>query len=333
MAECGQDSKVGGRTLALLRSVLAYHHGLLVRKKMSRYTPSLVMVGLLVVLVITALSLKAVIASQVKVDATNPIAAMVQAHRAAIVWAASFLVFVAVAMWNVVVTTVIVRRYLPNLVWRIVGLWVVALAVIGFKLNETYAGVEKHTPLALVYAAGVHVYNVTAVGNGIAATAITLFIASACALLYRRSSKMTVRALRERIELTRLSLYSAAALLVVGVAEIYFLNVWPAYFQSPKYPVVDPDALRDVAYSVAIAAGVIYSTVLIALYVPVIVLQESWVSREMERRAVTTPNSNLKDWREAHALDHSVVSTLVQIGAVVGPWLAAIGVPKLLFGP
>ncbi|HYC59318.1 MAG TPA: hypothetical protein VEK79_07105 [Thermoanaerobaculia bacterium] len=252
-----------------------------------------------------------------------------RAHRAAASWGTCFVVYMVAAAWNLVVSRMILKRYMEERFrWATFGLAVLA-AALGFSIRETsYA--SSQAPLSIVVGAGVPIYEVTKVGNAITAAVIILLVATSGALISRgQREEMSARNLRRRIAVSKLSLYSAASLLIIGVVQIYFLNDWPAsvFAETTKS---SRDGLHDLAYTGAVASGAIYSAVLIMMYAPVLLTHDQWASRLAEDAAVSNPNFDFAKWREAQGLGRSVTGTLSEVGAVVGPWLAAVGAPQLL---
>jgi hypothetical protein len=252
-------------------------------------------------------------------------------HRSAAVWAASFVVYMAAAVWNLVVARIIVQRYVARGGrWVLLGV-AVACATVGFFVRRSYA--NDAAPLSLVVERGVPIYHVTALGNSLTAALIILMIASCGALSSHRPQEvLSTRNLRRRIALAKLSLYSAAALLIVGVIQIYFLNDWPAHIFAGGASDVTRSGLHDLAYTAAIVSGAFYSAILLLMYAPVLITHDKWVSKLAEQAAATDPTIDLSKWRETQGLGRSTAATLAEIAAVVGPWLAALGIPKLLTG-
>lgn len=259
----------------------------------------------------------------------TPMAA--ESHRAAAIWAASFVVFISIGMWNAIVAAAIVKRYLSRKGGRTVFGVASSCFAIGAIVRTISYG-SPIAPLSVIVNAGVPIYFVTAAGTSITFFWLVLLMASCWALLYRRpGEKLSARNLRTRQAYARLSLYSAAALLIVGVVQIYFLNDWPSHVYGWT-TVSMRQGLHDLAYTKGIVAGALYSTLLLTLYVPVLTVHDAWSARLAERAISANPKMELSAWRESQALNRSALATLGQIGAVIGPWLAAIGLPKLLAG-
>ena len=251
-------------------------------------------------------------------------------HRAAALWGATFLAYVTAAVWNLLVSRVILKRYMePRFRWVVFG-FAMAAAALGLLVRKaSYA--NEAASLSIVVQRHVPVYEVTKVGNALTA-ALSVVLAGTCgALMYRRRREtLNARNLRRRIALAKLSLYSSAALLVIGVVQIYFLNDWPANVFSREISSDMRQGLHGLAYTAAVVSGALYSSVLFMLYAPVLLTYDKWVSKLAEQAVASEPGVDMSKWRETQGLGRSTAGTIAEIGAVVGPWLTAVGVPQLL---
>jgi hypothetical protein len=256
---------------------------------------------------------------------------MADSYRATVMWGSSFVLFVAAAVWNVVITHIILKRYLSMDGYRIV----VRLALVawagGLVARLVFYG-SSTAPLSLVVRSGFLVYSFTAFGTALTVMLIVLLIASCWVVVHRAKNEvLSARILRERLTYARLSLYSAAALLIIGVVQIYFLNDWPSHIYTWT---TEPlrEGLHTLAYTKSIVAGGFYSVFLLMLYVPVLAIYDRRATHLGERALVLDSQIDLSKWREKQALGRSAMATVGEIGAVIGPWLAAIGIPELLSG-
>lgn len=258
----------------------------------------------------------------------SPVSA--EEHRAAALWASSFVAYTATALWAAAVSYVVLRRYLSSRTRRIV-LTVAALSAVAGLFARLIYG-SKVAPLSLVVQRGVPVYDITALGRTITAALLILCVATCVSLVTRsNATTLTAKELRERSSYARMSLYSFAALLIVGVVQIYFLNDWPSHVHNLTSEPMRK-GLHEMAYTAALVTGTFYSAILLILYVPVLAIHDGWIAQLAERTFEVKPETDMAEWRNAQGLGRSTTATLGEIAAVVGPWLAAVGLPKLLLG-
>ena len=291
------------------------------------FPPAAIVVCSFVLLLITGLGLTWVVRHQIHLQPWMMTPQVADAHRAALLWAASFLLFTAAGIWNTVLALEIIRRYFAMRT-RILVIVVAGAFALGFLLiNQIYER-DDH-PLTLVATALVPVTGATAIGNGIAAGVVAMVTAASFALM-RRPRRLSLRDLRNRIEYARMSLFSAAALLIFGVAEIYLVNSWPAHVYDAAPAVLDRHSLQATGNTIGIVAGVMYSIVLLTVYVPLMIVQEQWVRHAAERAIGDSADADLQKWRETHMVTRTLAATISQMVAALGPLLTALGIPKLV---
>jgi len=243
-------------------------------------------------------------------------------YRAAMLWAVSFVLFVVASAWNMMVALRVLYRFAtPKGLVPVAILVAVSVPLSAFT-TDLLGGKNVQTPVETL-----GIRNVTIVGDAVVAEVTCLLVASVCALTYRRTKRLTPRQLRERVACLRLSLLSAAVLLVIGVAEIYFLHDWPAYKALDHH-----NSYHSMAITAATVAGALYSACLLALYAPAIVIYEAWISQAAEYAMAKSPAVDFKKWREENHLTQSPAAMLLQLAAVAGPALTGLGIPKLLVG-
>jgi hypothetical protein len=301
------------------------------RRRTCGFLPTVAAIFFVATFVFTAWGLSRVIAPETDIEVSILTRQNAGAYRAAAVWGASFLVFVIASIWTAILALTIVRRYLATGLRLVILVVAGLLSVVGLLMNQWYVKETSDAPLRMIFAAGIPIYQMTAIGNSIAVGVVVLSIAASCSLM-RRPRRLSAQSLRNRIEYSRLSLFSAAIFLIAGVAEIYFLNDWPAHVYVGATSGLDRNSLHELAVTMGIIVGVMYSTVLLAVYVPLMAVQEQWVRVAAERAVNGTTDGDPQKWREMQMLSRTVFATFAQILAVVGPSLAALGIPKLLVG-
>ena len=255
--------------------------------------PTVVIVGLVAVPVTWAIYLAILLQPFTSIPAKSASAETAASHRAAALWGACFVAYVSAAVWNMLVSRIILKRYMEQRVrWVAFGVAVAAAAVGLCGRRISYA--SDVAPLSIVVKSDVPIYDVTKMGNAMTAALIVLLVATCGALMYRRRREViNVQNLRRRIAITKLSLYSAAALLIVGVVQIYFLNDWPAKVFSNLTSDVARNGLHDLAYTGAVVSSAFYSVVLFMLYGPVLLIHDKWVSKLAERAVAVDPGVDL----------------------------------------
>jgi hypothetical protein len=245
-----------------------------------------------------------------------------EALRAVLLWGVSFVLFIAASAWNIMVTLRVLHRFASFKAWIAIASLFILSASLSPYVSRLLGGEKSASPVDTL-----RMTKVTDVGDAVAAGVTCLLVASVCALIYRRASRLTPRQLRERVTYLRLSLLSAAVLLVIGVAEIYFLHDLPAYRDPIRH-----DSYHHIAITAAMVAGALYSACLLVLYAPAIVIYEAWISKAAEHAMAGTSSVDFKKWRENNHLTQSPSAMLLQLVAVAGPALTGLGIPKLLGG-
>ena len=171
--------------------------------------------------------------------------------RARIVWGASFAILGIATCWTLSVTIGIIKTYLQQRATR----WVFVTTIIFSLSLGIFGGNGAQSFLArLESATNIHISFLIGFMNVGVAAAIILVIASCIALGYTPPEGPTVIDLRRRIFDLRVLLFSSAAFLVAGVAEIFFLMNWPLHIKA-----LSADPLATQSSAISAVAGVLYS--------------------------------------------------------------------------
>src|SRR5262249_37069565 len=128
-------------------------------------------------------------------------------------------------------------------------------------------------------------------------------------------SKIGVQPVANRLKLFMQSLYSAAALLVVGLMEIYTLFRWGA-IAAP-----DEQVGLLLANALAIGAGALFTLLLVGIYVPVAIHQQGWLDDLIEEESKQTANLDIPKFLAAHGLTSS---PLKLASAIIAPLLTGV---------
>jgi hypothetical protein len=181
------------------------------------------------------------------------------------VWAISATLFATLALASILLGY---RWCRDTGKWWARAILCVAIVVAALAALLEIAGVDLGPPLlvgpfrnyAKLY--DLRLASATTILNALAAMAIVLLIGSAWSGLRQVSSRAELRA---RLEALQGSMNLATALLVAGVMEIYAVSRWAGAFASTD---AGRAASNDAATAAALAVGVLFSAVLLFLYVP-----------------------------------------------------------------
>ncbi|HYC93013.1 MAG TPA: hypothetical protein VEO54_27660 [Thermoanaerobaculia bacterium] len=239
--------------------------------------------------------------------------------RAFAVWAIAFSGLVVTVTWASLAAVAIAKQYLSKRGYRTTLILSGGLAVVVGVLSWYWW--DNRDLLAIVERArSVPIRAVTLVGNALAVGGATLIVA-ACIALTTSPGTPSIPELRRRIAESRLLLFSAAALLVVGVVEIYMVFQLPVAVERTIRVAGDLRVLQHVTSSITLIAGLLYTSSLLILFVPVAVVHEKWVDEAWR----ATPSEKHSDWLESTGLHRSIGSTTSQLIAAAAPLLAALG--------
>ena len=123
----------------------------------------------------------------------------------------------------------------------------------------------------------------------------------------------------------RVLLFSSAAFLVAGVAEIFFLMNWPLHIKA-----LSADPLATQSSAISAVAGVLYSFISILIYAPAALIHERWRLNIQIAFSYENPFFDSDAWQKQNGLQSTSMDNLTQIAAIVSPLLVAIGVPALI---
>jgi len=244
--------------------------------------------------------------------------------RARIFWGASFAALGVVTAWSLAVAGATMTTYLAP---RAVGLMVIVTVVAAFALgmSMTYVGSAAQTLLfKLQQATNIQITGLTACMNVVAASSIVLFAVCCVALGSMPQRPLTATDLRQRIFDLRVLLFSSAALLVTGVAEIFFLFDWPRHVAA-----LAADPLSTLAPTISKLAGALYTFLLAVFYVPVALVHERWRLDLQNQLGVGNESFDSDAWEKKTGLATTAANSFSEIAALVSPLLTAIGVPFL----
>lgn len=264
--------------------------------------------------------------------------------RARMFWGIAATALVLSLVWNSIVSIFLIRRnglgWLSKpIVWLIVGAAVTIPIFmmlflrwrVGGDVAETLVGSIQEYSKAITKSEQVIPINaLNSASNILTIICITLIVIACCSLIYwPAQSEKNIQTLVEKIEQSKLSLYSAAGLLACGVFEVHFLFNWPASFLP------DVAAVRAIANGLTISTGVLFSLLLIIVYLPIAVIHRSWIS-DLAHQASTKSENKSKafdrdEWLQTHGLETSSLSVLKGMLAFLAPTIAGVIGVKLPF--
>ena len=239
--------------------------------------------------------------------------------RAFALWAIAFSGLVVAITWAAVAAAGIAKRYLSKTGYR-TALIVAGTLTVAVGALSRYWWDDRGLLAIVERSRSIPIRSVTLVGNALAVGSATLIIA-ACVALVTSSRTPAVAELRRRIAESRLLLFSAAVLLVVGVVEIYMVFQLPVAVEKTRVGLTGVKVLQHVTGSITLIAGLLYTSALLILFVPVAVVHEKWIDAVWQ----AAPGQKHSEWLESTGLHRSIGATTSQLVAAAAPLLAALG--------
>jgi len=247
--------------------------------------------------------------------------------RARVFWALAALSVIMSMVWNVIVSAWIIRTYasrahLPSI------LTLVSVGIIGLIIVVHYWSLSgKASELihnAITHRTTLDIRRITAWLDPAAASVVVLVLTASCVLVSgRKPHKHDSMWVAARVRAARVALYSACALLAAGVTEIYFLFSWPASFTVAA----DAQLVQHLAATIGLAAGCVFTLLLLAIFVPVSVVHSAWINDAIER----TPKPagwTREEWLQQSNLEVTTFGLLSRAIAILIPTLVG-ALPKL----
>lgn len=274
-------------------------------------------------LILLAIGAGTIFVLQKVIGIYTPDVAKIDAHgaaefRAFSTWAIAYAGLIVTLSWASLTAGKTAKQYLTAKGYRwtviISGFLTVlvgALSRYNWDDGDLLANVERSRSVPL--------RSITLVGNGLA-VGCTVLIVGACIALATSSGPPAIPELRRRITESRLLLFSAAVFLVMGVAEIYLVFQLPVVVATTS-TVGELKVLQHVTSSITLIAGLLYTSVLLLVFVPVAVVHEEWIDEAWQ----TAIGQKHSEWLEATGLHQSIGSTTSQLIAAAAPLMAAIG--------
>lgn len=248
--------------------------------------------------------------------------------RARIAWGASFVVLGVVTVWNLVISATTVWLYVRRR-GRLAVLVFAGIAAVVLGLMTRYGGAAGQGLLQNAETVTkVPLSPLTAMMNVSVVVTIVFVIGACIALGYRPTWNIGAQDLRQRIFDLRVMLFSSAVLLVVGVAEIFFLFDWSR--SVPPAPGAHIAATASLAPALARTAGALFTFILLIIYAPTAVAHERWRLDLNNALHAGDPSFDTESWEKKHGLLSSALNNMVELTAIVSPMLTALGLPAIV---
>jgi hypothetical protein len=239
--------------------------------------------------------------------------------RAFAVWGATYAGLIVAITWASIAAGRIAKQYLSTRGYRWTVILSAFLTVLVGAISR-YQWDDRDLLAIVERSRSVPLRSITMIGNALAVGSAALVV-GACVALATSSGTPAIPELRRRIAESRLLLFSAAVLLVVGVAEIHLVFRLPVAVAEPSAVVGGLKVLQLVTSSITLIAGLLYTSVLLLLFVPLAVVHENWIDEVWQ----TVVGQKHSKWLESTGLHRSIGSTTSQLIAAAAPLIAAIG--------
>jgi hypothetical protein len=233
-----------------------------------------------------------------------PNLAAAKAEGAKLLWGASAFSFAFVLLWNAVTAVIIVRSSLSEYSRKVaVSVWSAfgVINIIGLPLVYyfNFGGGAGDSLIELIRVrAQVPIKELTGAGNLLTFMTVSAIVISVCCLA-APVTNLDVDSVSKKVKLFVWSLYSAAALLVIGLFEIYALFRWGAVVSGNEVVWgITADAL-------AVSAGAVFTVLLVAIYAPAAMIQHRWLDLLIEIESTQSKDLDVPKWLAAHGLSSS----------------------------
>lgn len=238
-----------------------------------------------------------------------------------ILYGVSALALTTSLFWNLFLATFIFKRHLDQyfpesqiVSW--ISIFIINICIWIFLWGKPVAGKGGMNYLNnILEKTQVPIYAVTNFTNLLAGTTIFMIVLSLWALANPHPYK-SVQMVGEKIHSYTLSIYSTAVLMGLGIFEVHSLFSWgEAVSYGNNLPVV------SLAKTLAIAGGVIFSTLMVILYLPIAVLQHDWMISRHAEATKNDPDLDFKGWLSKEGLPSSPLSIFGSYFAMLAPFV------------
>ena len=237
-------------------------------------------------------------------------------------WGVSALMVTAALFWNLSISLLIIYqnhalfpksyKIFPITVLLLSGIPITMLmfgwSISGEIANKLHQIINTHSKI-----------NISSVLDAlnILAFLVILSIAAALGVLItkKRGEKVSLNDISSKFEWAKISLYSAAMLLTVGVIEVYAQYSWAAVYLEGDIKV----AFYQTAGVLALSAGAVFSALLLILYIPVALLHKSWLLESLKTAQEGKEEFDVDQWLKRNGLDKSSLKAFGKFSSIVFP--------------
>jgi hypothetical protein len=212
---------------------------------------------------------------------------LTDARLAKLRWGTSYLLVIVALLWNMSVAIWLLRKGSPRI--RFIRALLIIFMIAAFPIVMLLLGWTVGGDVASVIQAVVRQYGhfpIQWFTNAIvlvAFVAVVLIAVSLACMLDEPTGDVEaqIRQMRHMLHGTRISLYSASVLLVIGVAQIFSQYSWSAFFFVGSAR----DAFVTSAATLSAIAGASFTALLIILHVPVGIAHNAWIETIRSKQA------------------------------------------------
>lgn len=244
--------------------------------------------------------------------------------------------FIALELFTIAVSAFVIYRSLthctPQQRNRLIGGTLFAGLVLIAVLSPTFVNLKSYTFETIAFIGeniGPSPIKATLVAGNLLLCFTVWVAAVACGAILTRSDedkRPEELVLQNRMELSRLMLFTLAVLLVAGTLSIHSLFALPTVWMSEA----KSDEMYEVARSISIIAGAIGSLFLVCIYVPTQLLLYQRASGLASERYRDDDAAHASEWLATKGLTTSYGEQLPSMLAVFGPILAGGPLEQLL---
>ena len=248
-------------------------------------------------------------------------------HAHIILWGMSAFSVCALLIWNVFLSWHIIFSNTVNFcrfrLYILIGIVIISLIFsIAIFLGWKVAGTVTNTiQIRIETETGIPLRSLLFILNIIAFFTITSIIGASVALLLSpiNGDNWDLEVLEKKLFQSRVAITSSGFLLTVAVFEIFAQYSWPVSF------LFEPLAskVRLTAHIISLAAGILFTFLLLAIYVPMGFVQRNWIKKAYKSYKVRENNFKRKEWLDEYGISISTLDVFSKIIAVFSPILAA----------
>lgn len=230
------------------------------------------------------------------------------------IWSLSLVMMVTLSIVSIAVASLSVYDLLPERALRVLS--GTSLIAVGFSIFPVYfdlGGPVMETLIEQAKGNSSIRFN-EILESGVILSSIAIIFIGAAAVTMIRSAVIdgTVEALSRAYNLWTINLILSSILLLVGSMQVHFFNEWISFvIESP----------HSIVWAFSIGSGVIYTTILVAIFLPTAIILESRVGVLMASELGLASKVESEKWRRVHELYRSPVNVFGRYVLMAAPFL------------